>query len=72
MGRKMGKMDSRYSHSHDGFLQAIVENPDDDTPRLVYADWLDEHGDPARTEFIRRRLLTELAGGAYNRAVLPG
>jgi uncharacterized protein (TIGR02996 family) len=36
-----------------GFLQAIVENPEDDTPRLIYADWLDEHGQPAHAEFIR-------------------
>jgi uncharacterized protein (TIGR02996 family) len=26
-------------------LRAIVAHPDDDTPRLVYADWLEEHGD---------------------------
>ena len=25
-----------------GFLEAICANPDDDVPRLVYADWLDE------------------------------
>ncbi len=25
----------------------------DDTPRLVFADWLDERGDPDRAEFIR-------------------
>jgi uncharacterized protein (TIGR02996 family) len=37
----------------DAFMQAIRENPDDDTPRLVYADWLDEHGQPERAEFIR-------------------
>jgi uncharacterized protein (TIGR02996 family) len=37
----------------DAFLQAILEDPDDDTPRLVYADWLDEHGDADRAEFIR-------------------
>jgi uncharacterized protein (TIGR02996 family) len=37
----------------DAFLRAIIECPDDDTPRLVYADWLDEHGDPERAEFIR-------------------
>jgi uncharacterized protein (TIGR02996 family) len=39
-----------------GFLQAICDNPDDDTPRLVFADWLDEHGGPghaARAELIR-------------------
>ena len=36
----------------DAFLQAIIECPDDDAPRLIYADWLDERGDP-RGEFIR-------------------
>src|SRR5262245_64243242 len=36
----------------DAFLQAVVENPDDDAPRLMYADWLEERGDP-RGEFIR-------------------
>jgi len=35
------------------FMQAIVANPADDTPRLVYADWLDEHDQPERAEFIR-------------------
>lgn len=24
------------------FLAAIVENPNDDAPRLIYADWLDD------------------------------
>jgi uncharacterized protein (TIGR02996 family) len=28
------------------FLASILDNPDDDTPRLVFADWLDETGDP--------------------------
>ncbi len=37
----------------EAFLQAIVENPDDDTPRLIYADWLEEYGDLHRAEFIR-------------------
>jgi uncharacterized protein (TIGR02996 family) len=27
------------------FLRDIIDNPEDDTPRLVFADWLDEHGD---------------------------
>jgi uncharacterized protein (TIGR02996 family) len=35
------------------FLQAIIEQPDDDLPRLAFADWLTEHGDEARAEFIR-------------------
>src|SRR5438874_13842040 len=37
----------------DAFLRAILDNPDDDLPRLIYADWLDEHGEAARAEFIR-------------------
>lgn len=34
-------------------LRAIREQPDEDTPRLVYADYLDEEGDASRAEFIR-------------------
>jgi uncharacterized protein (TIGR02996 family) len=34
-------------------LAAIRAHPDEDTPRLMYADWLDEHGQPDRAEFIR-------------------
>ena len=26
---------------------AVIANAEDDTPRLAYADWLDENGDPA-------------------------
>jgi uncharacterized protein (TIGR02996 family) len=37
----------------DAFLQAIIESPDDDAPRLVFADWLDDHGDDERAEAIR-------------------
>src|SRR5260370_33292430 len=37
----------------DPFLRAICEAPDDDAPRLVYADWLDENGDSDRAEFIQ-------------------
>jgi len=35
------------------FLAAIAAAPDDDLPRLVFADWLDERGDAARAEFVR-------------------
>jgi uncharacterized protein (TIGR02996 family) len=34
------------------FLEAILAAPEDDTSRLIYADWLEERGDP-RAEFIR-------------------
>ncbi len=36
----------------DAFLHDILAHPDDDAPRLIFADWLDEHNDP-RGEFIR-------------------
>lgn len=36
----------------DAFLRAIVDNPDDDTPRLVFADWLMEHGETEEAERI--------------------
>lgn len=34
-------------------LRGIIASPADDTPRLVYADWLDEHGQHERAELIR-------------------
>ncbi len=37
----------------EAFIQDIRANRDDDTPRLIYADWLDEHDQPDRAEFIR-------------------
>jgi uncharacterized protein (TIGR02996 family) len=40
-----------------GFLEAILARPDDDTPRLIYADWLEEQGDTERAEFIRVQIL---------------
>ena len=40
------------SSMEDAFLQAILERPDDDVPRLVFADWLEEQGNPRGT-FIR-------------------
>ena len=40
------------------FLRAIRASPDDDTARLVFADWLDEHDDPLG-EFIRVQIELE-------------
>ena len=33
--------------------RGILERPDDDVARLVYADWLEENGEAERAEFIR-------------------
>lgn len=30
---------------HDALLAAVCAAPDDDLPRLAYADWCDENGD---------------------------
>jgi uncharacterized protein (TIGR02996 family) len=37
----------------DAFLDAIFAAPDDDTSRLVYADWLEEHDHADYAQFIR-------------------
>src|SRR5262249_13517425 len=36
----------------EAFLRDIQEHPDEDAPRLIFADWLEDQGDP-RGEFIR-------------------
>jgi uncharacterized protein (TIGR02996 family) len=37
-------------------LQACKDEPDDDGPRLVLSDWLEEHGQTDRAEFVRLQL----------------
>ncbi|MBN9120321.1 MAG: TIGR02996 domain-containing protein [Planctomycetes bacterium] len=37
---------------HEEFLAALEKSPNDNVTRLVYADWLDEQGDPL-AEFLR-------------------
>lgn len=34
------------SSDEQAFLNAIAADPEDSAPRLIFADWLDEHGDP--------------------------
>src|SRR5262245_47228166 len=43
---------SKGSASAASLEAAVAASPDDDAPRLVYADWLSARGDP-RGEFIR-------------------
>ncbi|MBL8794223.1 MAG: TIGR02996 domain-containing protein [Planctomycetia bacterium] len=35
------------------FFQTILDAPDDDTPRLIFADWLEERGESERAQLIR-------------------
>src|SRR5262249_46746732 len=55
----LGRMVMNYEK---GFLEEIREHPDDPTPRLVYADWLEEQGGSDRldkAEFIRVQIERE-------------
>jgi uncharacterized protein (TIGR02996 family) len=52
MSRRSPNKSSAEAHDR-AFIRAIQETPDDDAPRLIYADWLDDHGDSDRAEFIR-------------------
>src|SRR5262249_1094923 len=44
---------SRVMPKEKAFLSAILADPATDAPRLVFADWLEEHGRSERAEFIR-------------------
>lgn len=46
-------MNDRPSADERELLAAVIARPDDDLPRLVYADYIEERGDPDRAEFIR-------------------
>ena len=43
----------------DALLAAVRQAPRDDAARLVFADWLDEHGEADRAEFIRLQIEIE-------------
>lgn len=46
---------------HPELQTAILENPDDDTPRLVYADYLDQQDETRDAEFIRAQIFSKNA-----------
>ncbi len=35
------------------FLEAIKDDSENDSPRLIFADWLEDHGESERAQFIR-------------------
>lgn len=51
----------------EALLRAIFEAPKDDLPRLVFADWLDEHREPEWAELIRLQCQTQSAPHAFER-----
>lgn len=43
-------------NTEDAFIEAILSDPSAPAPRLIYADWLEESGDPSsiyRAEYLR-------------------
>ncbi|MBM3980681.1 MAG: TIGR02996 domain-containing protein [Planctomycetes bacterium] len=42
--------------THDALYRAICAHPDEDTPRLAFADLIEEAGDPLRGRFIRTQV----------------
>lgn len=54
---RKGTMMHEANPDYAGLLAAVLANPDDDTPRLILADWLEERGDPYG-EFIRESVAT--------------
>ena len=52
-------------------LRAVIADPDDDAPRLVLADWLDERNQPERAGLIRGQIaLAGLPGDSATRREL--
>jgi uncharacterized protein (TIGR02996 family) len=54
--------DEREAH-----LRAIFDAPQDDLPRLVFADWLEEHREPEWAELIRLQCQQQTAPHAFER-----
>ena len=44
------------SSSHEALYRAICAQPDEDTPRLMFADLVEEDGDEFRAQFIRTQI----------------
>ncbi len=45
----------------DALIAAIIEHPEEDTPRLMFADWLKENNEADRGEFVRLQVLASQA-----------
>src|SRR3954465_1671476 len=50
------KMGSSAASTEPDLLSAVLAEPDDDAPRLAYADWLADNGQPERAEFVRLQI----------------
>jgi uncharacterized protein (TIGR02996 family) len=51
------------TNTEQALLAAVIAAPEDDLPRLAYADLCEEHDDYARAEFIRAQVEVSRLGG---------
>jgi uncharacterized protein (TIGR02996 family) len=49
-------MTDREQQEYQGFVDAIIAEPAEDAIRLICADWLEDHGEPERAEFVRMQI----------------
>lgn len=50
---KLGMADNIVGHDQHAFHRAITADLEDSSPKLIYADWLEEHGLPGHAHVIR-------------------
>jgi uncharacterized protein (TIGR02996 family) len=48
------------------FILAICEQPEEDSARLAFADWLDDHDEAGAAELIRRQIATGTTLSAWH------
>lgn len=63
------RLTADYGPEYAAFLASIRSSPTDDSPRLIFADWLEEHGQVERGEFIRVQV--ELAARRKAKGLRP-
>jgi uncharacterized protein (TIGR02996 family) len=55
----------------EALLRALLSAPNDAAPRLIYADWLDEHDYPNSAAFYRRPVPPQSPGPRARRSPRP-
>lgn len=53
MRRHLDREQPGISNKEQELIQAILDSPEDDSHRLVYADWLEEQGDEIRSRYLK-------------------
>lgn len=62
------RLDPPRDEAERGLLEALARSPSDASTRAVYGDWLEEHDEPGRAEYLR--IMTAVAGRAETEPAL--